>query len=327
MARERIQSYVAHLAWIDEQAPTVDIIDELLRRLQARGGYFLASFTPLVEDVNIQRMVDGSTLPYSKKYTFAMLDNPLYSDPAKRGKILLEMSLLPEAVRNTRLYGTWSSSDTAVYHFQYTQMVRPLPADYRHSWRHVVAVDPALRSALGLTVWGEEPLTGHWYLVHSEEIRGIQDPIDLEATVDRKTLQYNITRRVSDPHEVWYMEVARRAGRSHMGVYKKNERKGELIKQLQSALGVRLFIAPHNTEFIDQLVGCRWADADRERIINASSKHLLDSAQYFCDNIPKYEKVLESRHWESQLRAMNDIRKQQEARVEQAKKIRRGRRR
>ena len=327
MARERIQSYVAHLAWVDEQPPTVDIIDELLRRLQARGGYFLTSFTPLVEDIGIQRLVDGSKEPHSKKYTFAMLDNPLYNDPVKREKILHEMSLLPESIRNTRLYGAWSSSDTAVYHFDYSKMVRELPGDYRHSWRHVVSVDPALRSALGLTVWAEEPITGHWYLVACEEIRGIQDPIDLEATVYRKTQQYNVVRRISDPHEVWYMETARRAGRTHMGVHKKNERKGELIKQLQSLLGTRVWITPHCTEFIDQLVGCKWASAERERIINASSKHLLDSAHYFCDNIPHYESVVEHTGWADQLYAMNEKRKELESRTRQATRIRRRRRR
>lgn len=314
MARERLQSYVAHLTWLDEFPPTFSILDELQRRVQARGGYFLASFTPLVEDISIQRMVDNSKLPHGKKYQFSMLDNPLYADPAKREKILHEMSLLPESVRNTRLYGAWSSSDTAVYHFDYNQMVHELPKDYRHSWRHVVSVDPALKSALGLTVWAEMPITGNWYLVHAEEVTGIQDPIDLELTVHRKTQQYNVIRRISDPHEVWYMETARRAGRTCIGVYNKNSRKGELIKQLQSALGTRIYVCPHVTDFIDQLVGCKWATSDRERIINASSKHLLDSAQYFCDNIPKYEKPVEHVGWADQLYAMNEKRKELEAR-------------
>jgi len=314
IARERVQSYVAHLVWIDEQPPVVALIDELLRRVQARGGYFLASFTPLIEDINIQRMVDASKAPYSKKYQFSMLDNPLYADPGKREKILQEMSTLPESVRNTRLYGAWSASDSAVYYFNYDLMVRQLPESYRTSWRHVISVDPALKSALGLTVWAEEPLLGHWYLVHSEEISGIYDPIHMEETVHKKTMHYNIVRRISDPHEVFYMQIASRMGRHHIGVYKKNNRKGELIKGLQSALGTRIFIPPHNTDFIDQLVGCKWAGAERERIINASSKHLVDSAQYFVDNIPKHEKKIETSGWQEHLYLMNEKRKQQESR-------------
>lgn len=49
VARERLQSYVAHLVWTDELPPTMDIVRELLIRVQARNGYFLASFTPTVD--------------------------------------------------------------------------------------------------------------------------------------------------------------------------------------------------------------------------------------------------------------------------------------
>lgn len=316
MARERLQSYVAHMVWLDEMAPTIDIITELQRRVQARSGYFLASFTPLVEDVQIQKLVDASRPPYSKKYQFSMLDNPLYADPAKREKILAELAPLPESVRNTRLFGAWSSSDTAVYHFDYMRMTRELPSDYRKSWRHVVAVDPALSSALGLIVAAEEPVTGNWYIVEADEISGIRDPIELEATVYRRTQGYNVVLRISDPHEVWYMEVARRAGRTHRGVYKKNERKGELIKQMQAAMGTRVFICPHNTDLVDQIVGCRWANSEKERIINASAKHMADSLQYFIDNIPKHDIVQVSRRWEDQLYLANERRKELEVKAE-----------
>jgi phage terminase large subunit-like protein len=307
-ARERLQSYVAHFAFCDEMPPTVDILTELLYRVNSRSGYFLSAFTPLVEDVNIQRMVDASKPPYSKKYQFAMLDNPLYADPEKQTKVLQELSTLPESVRRTRLFGDWSSSDSAVYHFDYHSMVRPLPPTYQHSWRHVISVDPALRSALGLIIAAEDPFAGHWYIVQAEEIRGIQDPIEIEATVHRKTLQYNIVRRIADPHEVWWMETTRRNGRIHMGVYKKNSRKGELIKGLQQALGSKLFICPHLSEFIDQLVGCKWAEGDRERIINASSKHMLDAAQYLVDNLPKHDRLVAATNWEASLYLANQKR-------------------
>lgn len=320
IARERIQSYVAHLAWVDEMAQTDDIIDEVLRRVQARGGYLLASFTPLVENIRIQKRVDAATPPFARKYQFAMLDNPLYADPQKRAKILEEMSVLPESVRNTRLYGAWSSSDQAVYRFDWATMAMALPEYYQRSWRHVEAVDPALKSALGLTVWGEDPRTGKWYLVHSEQISGIHDPIELEATVNRKTQQYNIIKRISDT-EPFYVGIARRAGRHVICVYNKANRKGELIKQLQVKLGTQVFIPPHNSEFIDQLTGCKWSDSDQDRIINTASHHMLDSAQYFCDNIPKWEGTAHLQSWEQQLREANTVRVKQEQ--AQAKRIER----
>ena len=318
VARERLQSYVAHLVWLDEMAPTDEIIAELLRSVQARGGLFLASFTPLVENVTIQRRVDASALPHSKKYQFAMLDNPLYADPVKREKILLELSHLPGSVRDTRLYGAWSASSSAVYHFDYTVACRSLPDNYSRSWRHVEAVDPALKSALGLGVWAEDPQTGYWYLAHSEEISGIQEPEALVRAVQARTAQYNVVRRISDPHEVWYINTAARLGIKYIGVHDKNRRKGELIKQAQRLLGVRVFVPSHNTEFIDQVIGCKWADSEQDRIVNASSKHLCDQWHYFCDNIPRWEPTLQLGNWEAQLYQKNEVRKQAEARKAEA---------
>lgn len=310
VARERLQSYTAHIVWIDEMPPTDAIVAELLRGVQARGGYLLASFTPLVENIDIRKRVDAAIPPYSRKYQFAMMDNPVYSDPEKRAKILSELAMLPESVRNTRLYGDWSSSNSAVYSYMPELMSPSMPLNYSRSWRHVEAVDPALKSALGLGIFAEDPDNGKWYLVHSEEISGIHDPIELLNTVEKKTAQYNVIRRISDPHEVWFIQLAANRKRHYMGVYSKNNRKGELIKQLQLKLGTVLFIPPHNTEFIDQLIGCKWADSDNERIIAASSKHMLDMAQYFCDNIPKYEGSPIQLQWETHLYQQNEKRKQ-----------------
>lgn len=314
VARERLQSYVAHLAWIDEMPPTDEIIDEILRRLQARSGLLLGSLTPLVENLRIQRRIDASVPPHGRKYQFSMLDNPIYADPVKRNKIIEELSHLPEAVRNTRLYGNWSPSTYAVYSFDWNTAARPLPDNYQKSWRHVESVDPALKSALGLGVWAEEPQSGHWYLVHSEEITGIQEPEALVKAVAARVSQYNIVRRISDPHEVWYINTAARLGIKYIGVYNKNQRKGELIKQAQQLLGSRVFIPPHNSEFIDQMVGCKWSDKEQDRIINASSKHLMDQWHYFCDNIPRHEPTLAMGDWQSQLYVANEKRKEIESR-------------
>ncbi len=310
-ARERIQSYVAHLIWIDEMPPTSEIIDESLRRVQARGGYFLASFTPLVENVKIQRMVDASCLPFSKKYSLLMLDNPLYADPVKRAKIMAEMALLPESLRNTRLYGAWSAGANSVYHFDIDRMGKPMPDGYSYRWRHVVSVDPALKSALGLTVWAEHPQTGHWYLAHSEQISGIADPIELELTVHKKTEHFNIVRRISDTEPFW-TAVAARQKRFYQCVVGKANRKGELIKQFQSKLGVNVFIPLFNSEFVDQLVSCKWSDGDMDKIVSSSTHHMLDSAQYFCDNIPKYEISAQPEDW------FVTLMKQNAARIERA---------
>ncbi len=308
VARERIQSYVAHISWLDEMPPTAFIVDEMQRRVQARNGYFLGSFTPLVVNDEIKRAVDSAVLPYSKKYVFRMFDNPLYASEERRAEILSSMSHLPEAVRNTRLYGEWSTSDESVYYFDYDTMVA-MPEGYSPMWRHVESVDPALKSALGLTLWAENPHNNKWYCILSEYVKGVLVPSELVKVVRAKTKNVNIVRRISDPHEVWYIQTAASMGLSYMGVYKKHERKSELIKQLQEKLGSVIILSPNCVDLITELQECRWSDRADGKIVNSSSFHLLDSAQYFCDSIPKPDNKIIAETWHDYLFQANEKRK------------------
>jgi hypothetical protein len=312
MARERIQSYVAHIAWIDELPPTVEVMDELLRRIQARNGYFLASFTPLVRNVHVQRFVDNLVEPAAKTYRFRMLDNPLYADKQRQDEIMSSLSHLPEHVRNSRLYGEWMSDDNAVFHFDYNTAVA-MPQDYSPLWRHVESVDPAIKSALGYTLWAEEPSTAIWYCIKSEYIKGVYVPTELVKTVAKLSAGYNIVRRISDPHESWYIHTAASMGISYTGVYKKNDRKSELIKNFQEELGKSLKIAPTCDLLIDEITSARWSDTRDGKIASGSDYHLLDSSQYFQDVRPKREAPSQvGLPWEAALYAAHIKRKQTE---------------
>lgn len=308
VARERLQSYVAHVAWTDELPPTMDVVRELLIRVQARNGYFLASFTPTVINVEIQRYVDGLTEPAARVYRFHMLDNPLYSDPVRREELVQRYSHLPQHVQEAIFRGEWLSSDDMVYYFNYDKMVE-MPPNYSPLWRHVESVDPALKSALGLTLWAEDPGTGIWYCIVAEYIRGIYVPTELVKAVRNRVARFNVIRRIADPHEVWYIQTAASMGIHYIGVYKKNERKNELIKQLQESLGARTRISPTCPDLISELQECRWSEKSDGRIVNASSYHLLDSAQYFVDQIPKKEEnqVIAS-SWDEWLYKQNEKR-------------------
>jgi hypothetical protein len=309
IARERLMSYVAHLVWIDELPPTIELVRELLVRVQARNGYFLASFTPTVVSAEIQRYVDSLSEPEGKVYRFHMLDNPLYGDAQRKAELLARYSQLPDHVQKAIFEGEWMSSDDQVYYFHYAQMVR-MPDNYSPLWRHVEAVDPALKSALGLTVWAEDPASGQWYCIHAEKVRGIYVPTELVQAIREKTSRYNIVRRISDPHEVWYIQTAASMGLSYIGVHRKSERKAELIKQLQEKMGKQVFVAPHCEQLIEEFQECRWSNQAEGKIVNASSYHLLDSAQYFCDNIPKAEKRIQASSWQDWLWKANEERKQ-----------------
>lgn len=327
-AAERIQSYVAHFVWVDEMPPTIKLLTEALTRRNSRGGYFMASFTPLVVNRDIQKLVDAAQEPHQRRYRFRMFDNPVYADPSKQAEILADYATLPEHVRNARLYGDWTQSDDNLYQLDYDTAVEN-PEGYTPLWRHVEVVDPATQSKLGLTVWAEHPTTHIWYCVIADYVSGIFIPTEIIKEVQKRVSGLNIIRRIADTHEAWYINQASSMGYSYGTVYKKNNRKPELIKTLQQSLGSRIRIAPHCIGLIEELQEAR-TNPETGKIINASRYHLSDTAQYFADAIPKPLDVVVFSSQQEYLYKANEKRKQHNEKVRisvEKNAIRRGRRR
>lgn len=313
-ARERLQSYVAHITWVDELPPTLDLVREVLVRTQARNGYALYSFTPTVVNVEIQKFVDSICPPEGKLYRFKMLDNPVYSDDMRKKELINRYSHMPEYIRQAIFEGDWINSDDQVYYFDYKTMVE-MPNGYSPMWRHVEAVDPAISSATGLVLMAENPDSGIWYVVLAEYIKGIQVPSDIVQAVQKFTQNVNIVRRISD-YAPWYVNTATSMGIHYMTIQdKNNNRKDELIKNLQQDLGSRIRISPSCHNFLDEVVTCRWSDKADGKIINSSSYHVLDATQYARDVLPPKEKKLQSftlDQWYGNLLQANEKRKKLE---------------
>lgn len=317
-AREKLQAYVAHWCWVDELPGSVKLIEELHRRVQAKRGPFLATFTPKAPNADIKMLVDNSRAPLAKKYQFSMLDNPIYTDE-DREKILASLETYPKAYRDTVLYGEWATGETHVYYFDRETMVEA-PPDYHPSWRHVEASDPALQSKFGFTLWAEHPQTGIWYCVRADYIEKVLTPSDMLDEVLSRTRGYNIVRRISDPHEAWYINTAVSRGINYLVPHNKNSRKGELIKNLQQSLGGKVRIAPWCEDLIREFETCQWSETAANRIVNASSYHLLDASQYFVDCKPRTEVQELHKEFFVELRESNEQRKKSEktARVARA---------
>lgn len=326
VARERLMSYVAHLTWCDELPPTMDLIRELLVRTQARNGYSLWSFTPTVVSKEIQSYVDSVTEPEGKVYRFHMLDNPLYSDSERKGELVARYSHLPQHVQDAIFEGEWLAQEDSVYYFNYAEMVE-MPNGYSPNWRHVEAVDPATQSAMGFTLWAEDPNTSVWYCIAAEYIKGIYVPTEIVKATKQKTDHVNVVRRISDSEATWFIHQAAAMGINYIPVYKKSNRKQDLIKQLQEALSNRLRIAPQCQDLITEFQECRWSDRAEGKIVNSSSFHLLDSAQYFVDNIPKPEKRIQANSWQEWLYKANEERKVKEEQIAKKTELRQIRRR
>jgi len=313
LARERVQSYVAHLVWVDEMPSSSSLIDELQTRLYSKSGYFLASFTPLVYNPDIRKMVDNARLPDAKVYRFKMFDNPLYASAEKQREVLAAYAHLSEMALNCRLYGEWMEPESAVWSINRDAMVQA-PVNYHPSWRHVEASDPAVSSKFGLTIWAECPVTQIWYCIRDDYIEGIAAPDDIVQEVIKKTASLNIVRRICDPHESWYLGQASKAKLNYL-CPKKDGRKDELIKNLQTALSSgRIKIAPWCTRLLSELEGAHWSEADtnRSRIVGGSKLHLGDTAQYFVDLIPAPSNEYVARPWHQELREANEKRKEAE---------------
>lgn len=306
-AQERLQSYVAHVVWVDELPPTMGIVRELLIRVQARNGYFMSSFTPTVIQPEIQRYVDGLQEPEGKVYRFHMLDNPLYSDPVRKTELLGRYAHLPPEQQDVIFRGEWSSAEDRVYYFNWDTMVE-FPIGYSPLWRHVESVDPAIQSKLGITIWAENPDTHIWYCILAKYIKEIYIPTEIVKTTIALTRGVNIVKRIADPEASWYIQQAAAMGYNYV-MARKSNRKHELIKQLQQGLGTRLRLSPEVHDLISELQGCRWSESDRDRIVNSSSYHLLDSSQYFADEIPKPEKRIEFHSWDDYIYKANEQRK------------------
>lgn len=312
VARERVQSYTAHMVWIDEQIPSLALLGELLMRVQADGGYFLATFTPLIVDSKLKLMVEEAALPYSKRYKLRTLDNPLFSSEEEKNQLLNSLANLPESERRARLEGDWVSPEGVVFHFNYDSMVRDLPTSYSRTWRHVEAVDPATESKLGLTIWTEDPADGSWYCMHAEYISDVYVPTLIVAEVTKRSQQLNITRRIYDPEATWYVNTARHMGYTYIPVFKKNlpGRKQEMLKNTQQALADnKIYITPGCIDLIDELQEMRFSDTVAGKIVNESSYHLIDSTNYFNEMKPPIEHIprnLTAENWTQYLVEYND---------------------
>jgi len=287
-AREKVQAYELHGLWIDEMPSDVRLLDEIDARLQDRHGFLFCSFTPLVRNLEIKRKVEALRPPLGKHYKMRMLDNPIYSEQDKQD-ILQKMEGMPEAYKRCRLEGDWMEGDSTVYSIPESAWKDPI--DYSPSWRHVEAADPALQSKHGQVVFAECPKTGHWWVVRDEYIEGIYVPEDLVTAVTSKLKGLTIVRRVCDPASTWYIGQASKMGFTYSTPWDKNNRRPEMMKNLQAALGVSLFFAPWIERLPHELGSMHWSETAEAKIVNQHAYHLHDAAIYGFDCLPRGERA------------------------------------
>jgi hypothetical protein len=110
-------------------------------------------------------------------------------------------------------------------------------------------------------------------------------------------------RRISDPHETWFIKEALKRKQYYLGVEKKRDRKVELIKNLQEALNTgKLKITTWVPEALAEIESCMWDENKDDKIIGASRFHVLDCLQYGVDRIPTIKEIPQAKTWEQRMR-------------------------
>jgi hypothetical protein len=286
-AREKLQSYSAHLVWLDELTDHLGIIEELQRRVQAKRGRMLVTATPKIRAEAVKRFLETPT-PYSQIYKISMLDNPIYDD--RREEILSQIRSLPQSQQDTILYGEWYVGEQAVFSFDPQKHVEN-PPNYSALWPHVVSVDPAASGLMGLSLWAAPYENApRWWCVGSEYVKGAA-PSDLVDLVESRISHCpNVIQRISDIHETWFIKEANKRKLFYKGVEKKRDRKKELIAQVNQALANgRIRLSNSCPDLIAELAAAQWSETVEDKIVNASSYHLSDTLQYFVDLMPAFK--------------------------------------
>ena len=299
-AAQKTQMYVAHHFWLDEMPTSYKFIEEAHRRIQARKGQFIATFTPKIKNEEIRKNVDNVDPRLGKKYKLGITANPIYALPVydeltgellfKTGIDEIKASIKNMSVeeQNTILYGDWSGGDNHVFNFNEDRNVWELPETYHFGWSHVASFDPAFSGKAGLIILAQDPANEMWYAVKAMYLDG-DAPSDLVDAVAKNLGAYNITRRIYDTQATAFMKEAhKQRPKERWHAIEKHSRKKELIGNLQQALvDGWLRFTPDCELLFSEFRTAEWVEGRDDKIKGTQRFHLLDALQYGIDLLPK----------------------------------------
>jgi len=325
---KRIQSFDAELVWIDELCSYLPLYEEADRRVQAKDGLVLYTYTAKKPAPRVKKFIK-SEFDDKKFYVFNAFDNPVY-DEKKKKKIMDRLNALPIEVREKTkravLEGGWLDEEEYVYGIYDPVLHKKYPEGYSSSWRHAEVLDPAASGKVGYLLLAEDPndQRGIWYIIKAKYIPGEAASTLLEE-IEKETGCVSIHCRICDPHETWFIKEARkdRWQRNYISPNKK-DRKNELIKGVTNAfLDQWLYLVPDGCEELEgEIETARWSETNPGAIHNSKMFHLLDGLQYFVDMKPKWTPQSEIMTFNMLLRAANNNRKKKEAKARKLKLVR-----
>ena len=291
-ARKRGQGFTAHIAIVDEMPPLSSIITELRLRILTTGGYMYCSFTPLVRNDEIRKIVDSSNGITAKKWKISILDNPVFTQ-AERDTLVEEFRAISgsDAEFRARLYGEWLTNGSLVFYYDSEKNFASLTNYEPSLWPHVVVVDPAHSGKAGLTIWARHPSANVWYCVLAKYING-QAPSDLVESVEQEASVFNVIARVSDCNPSGFYKEAMKMGYKYTPVTDKQNNKESMIDATNQAFKEQsIYLTEGARPLVEEVMMCARHEDDASRIIKASKYHAADCLRYFVHKMPEYKKI------------------------------------
>lgn len=286
-AREKAQGYTAQVVWLDEMPGKVGILNELRNRVIDSNGFMYCTFTPLLNNHEIPKIVDKPT-KRSKKWFISLLDNPKFSK-SERADLIEEYRAMSasEAEFNARLYGQWMTGSSRVFLYDPETHFKK-PEEYEPSiWPHVAIVDPAASGTAGLTVWAREPKRDIWYCIMAKYIKGTafsQMVPDIEKIIE----PFNVIKRLCDCNPSGFYHEAAVQKIKYQPITDKSYNKENMIDACNNALmSNQVYLSPGSELLVDELTLCSRSEDNPDRIIKASKYHTADTFRYFIHLKPK----------------------------------------
>ena len=289
-ARRRGQGFTAQVVWLDEMPSISSIVTELILRVLTTNGYMYATFTPLIRNDEIRKIVDGADGIKSKKWLISILDNPAIKEE-QRAELISHFRSISgsEAEFRARMYGDWLAADSLVFKYDAEKNLMNPPGYDPIIWPHVVVVDPAASSIAGLSVWARHPSANVWWCVKAKYLKG-QAFSELVQTVEKEVEHFNVIKRVCDCNPSGFYHEAYLQDIKYVPISDKQYNKENMIDACNKALMEQtVYLTDGAQPLIEELTVCSRNETDPSKIIKASKYHTADTFRYFVHAIPKYE--------------------------------------
>lgn len=290
-ARQKAQAYTAQVVWLDEMPTKVGILNELRMRVLDSDGYMYCTFTPLIRNQEIRKIVDTPS-KRAQKWFISIFDNPKLADRTKE-EIIEEYRAMSasEAELRARLYGEWMAADTAVFTYD-SERNYMAPQGYDPNlWPHIAVVDPAASGMAGLVVMARRPNQDVWHCVLAKYIKG--DAFSrMVPEIESILANYNIVDRFCDNNPSAFYREARVQGVRYRPIEDKANAKEDMIDETNSALANQaIYLGPGAELLADELTMCSRSEENPNRIVKASKYHTADALRYFVRMKPRFEAI------------------------------------